>query len=209
MKKRRILLVLLSLLLVFLLLACEDDNSDQASNESNDTVEAGEDLSSEEPADTIGKRSNPVPIGEWIEFEDTYYESLESFDGIDGKFKLRITEVERGDEALDKLIEENQFNEPAPDDNEWVIAHFEIEMLDGDEDAPYTLVPFVSVMSSSGNEISQDDWATLDGNEFGHVDLFPGGEHSGRLTMYVPEGDESLLVYEYGFDSAIYFSITE
>lgn len=208
--RRLILLLFLSLSLVFTITACGDTSSGQAEDESNDIVETDEDSKSKETSSSnVGKRSNPVPIGQWIEFEDTYYESLESFDAIDGRFKLRITEVERGEEAFEQLIEENQFNEPGPEGYEWIIVNFEIEMLEGDEDAPYTVVPFISVMSSSGNEVSQDDWATLDGNEFGHVDLFPGGSHSGRVTKYVPEGDESLLVYEFMLDSSIYFYISE
>lgn len=202
MKIRRILLLIISLLLVLTFTACDEGNSGQGENESDG-------IAGVDSTENIGKRSNPAPIGEWIEFEDTYYESLESFDEIEGTFKLRITKIERGDTAYEQLIEENQFNEPAPEGNEWIIAHFEIEMLDGDEDIPYTVVPFISVMSSSGNEVSQDDFGTLDGNEFGHVDLFPGGDHSGRITKYVPEGDESLLVYDVGLDSGIYFSIIE
>lgn len=206
--------VFISLLLVISIItvACGDassENSDSSSEvvedaDSEDSAEKGNDAD-----DNLGKRSNPVPIGEWIEFQDTYYESIESFDGIEGTFRIRITEIERGDTAFEQLVAENEFNEPAPEGYEWIIAHFEIEMLDGDEDIPYTVVPFISVMASTGNEVSQDDWATLDGNEFGHVDVFPGGSHSGRDTYYVPVGDDSLLVYETGLDSGIYFSITE
>lgn len=202
---KRSLLWLLLLLLVISLTACGDVDADttQIDSESSESkVEADEN-------DNLGKRSNPVPISEWIEFQDIYYESLESFDEIEGTYKLRITEVERGESAFEQLKSENQFNEPAPEGYEWIIATFEIEMLTGDEDAPYSLAPYITVMSSSGNEVPQDDYGTLDGNEFGYVDLFPGGTHSGRVTNYVPEGDEALLVYEYGFDSSIYFSITE
>lgn len=204
--------IFISLLLIISIIAvgcgettAEDTDSALEVNEETDSKDSGED----NVTDNLGKRSNPVPLDEWVEFQDTYYESIESFDGIEGTYKLRITEVERSDVALEKLIEENQFNEPAPEGYEWIIIHLEIEMLEGDEDTPYTVVPFINVMASTGNEVSQDDYATLDGNEFGHVDLFPGGTHSGRVTKYVPEEDESLLVYEVGFDTGIYFSITE
>ena len=204
--------IFISLLLIISIIAvgcgettAEDTDSALEVNEETDSKGSGED----NVTDNLGKRSNPVPLDEWVEFQDTYYESIESFDGIEGTYKLRITEVERSDVALEKLIEENQFNEPAPEGYEWIIIHLEIEMLEGDEDTPYTVVPFINVMASTGNEVSQDDYATLDGNEFGHVDLFPGGTHSGRVTKYVPEEDESLLVYEVGFDTGIYFSITE
>lgn len=204
--------VFISLLLIISIIAVgcgettsEDTNPSSEVEEDVDSKDSGED----DVADNLGKRSNPVPLGEWIEFQDTYYESIESFDGIEGTFRLRITEVERGDRAFEQLKEENQFNEPAPEGNEWIIVHLEIEMLEGNEDVPYSIVPFMSIMSSVGNEVSQDDWGTLDGNEFGYADLFPGGSHSGRDTFYVPVGDESLLVYEVGFDTGIYFSITE
>lgn len=208
MKIKKLVMLFISLLLIFTFVACGEENMEQVENETDTLVETDEDSNSD-ANDNLGKRSNPVPIGEWIEFKDTYYESIESSDQIEGTFKLRITEVERGDSAFEQLIEENEFNEPAPEGHEWIIAHFETEMLDGDEDSPYTVVPFINVMSSSGNEVSQDEYGTLDGDEFGYVDLFPGGSHSGRVTNYVPEGDESLLVYEYGLESGIYFSITE
>lgn len=204
--KKTYLLITILLIVSLVLVACGQETPENPDSPSD--TEASQEPKAD-TNDNLGKRSNPVALGEWIELTDTYYESIESFDPIEGKFQLRISEVERGEGVFDQLIKENQFNEPAPEGNEWAIAHLEIEMLDGDQDAPYTVVPFISIMASTGNEVSQDDWATLDGNEYGHVDLFPGGSHSGRHTFYVPEGDESLLVYEIGFDKAIYFSISE
>lgn len=157
----------------------------------------------------LGKRSNPVPLGEWIEFEDVYYESFESWDEIEARLKVRILEVIRGETAYDQLVAENEFNEPAHEGHEWVIAHLEIEMLEGDEDAPYLVSPFINVISSTGSEVPQDDYGTLEGNEFGYVDLFPGGTHSGRLSFYVPVDDDSLFVYESNLGSGFYFSIRE
>ena len=204
--KRIFVFISLLLLISTIIVACEDSASENP--DSSAKVEENVD-SKDALADNLGKRSNPVPVGEWIEFQDSYYENIESFDAIEGTLKLRITEVERGDAAFEKLMAENQFNEPAPEGHEWVIAHLEIEMVEGDEDTPYTVVPFISIMASTGNEVSQDAWATLDGNEFGHVDLFPGGSHSGRVAYYAPIEDESLLVYEVGFDTGIYFSLSQ
>lgn len=206
MKLKRLLMLFLSVLLTVFLMACGGNGTEEPSDVENENLEEPDSIEMEE--DNLGKRSSPVPVGKWIEFTDTYYESLDSWDEIEGHFKLRITEVIRGDEALYQLMEENQFNEPAPDGNEWIIVNFEIEMLEGDEDVAYTVSPYISVLSSSGNEIPQDNYGTLDGNEFGYVDLFPGGIHSGRQAKYVPVGDDSLLVYETGFDKSIYFSIS-
>ncbi|MFY9613325.1 MAG: hypothetical protein ACOXZT_08730 [Tissierellaceae bacterium] len=209
--KKSYLLISLLLVIALVMVGCGDATSEEP-NQAPDTEASTDSKSLDNKDDTndkLGKRSNPVPLGEWIEFKDTYYESLESFDAIEGTFRLRISQVERGEEVLEKLKSENQFNEPAPEGHEWVIVHMEIEMLEGDEDVPYTVVPFTSIIASTGNEVSQDDWATLDGNEFGYVDLFPGGSHSGRLTAYVPVGDDALFVYEIGFDTGLYFSLNQ
>ena len=183
------------------------DTSSQASEkmEADDIekVDSSEETLEEEVV--LGKRTTPAPIGEWVEVEESY--SNEDWtETYEAKLKMRMTEVVRGEEAKDILANENMFNEDAPEGMEWVIATLEAELLEGDEDVAYTLVPFMNVVDSSGSEVSQDAYGTLEGSEFGFVDLFPGGTTSGRTVFYVPTEDESLLVYN-NFTSKIYFDL--
>lgn len=196
-----------------LLTACAEEPAEQSEVPTEEETEVVEEVEAEkveveetpvEESD-VGKRSNPVPVGEWIAIEETYYS--EDDEQLDALLNVRITDVIRGEEALNVLMEENQFNEPAPEGHEWVIINIEAELLEGSEDDPYTIVPWFSVMDSTGSQVSQDDYGTLDGDEYGHVDLFPGGTTSGRYAFYTVEGDETLLTYEKFLDGSIYFNI--
>lgn len=92
---------------------------------------------------------------------------------------------------------------------EWIIISLEGTLHEGDEDVPYTVVPWFSVVDSTGSGVAQDEYASLSGDGYGYVDLFPGGSTSGRITKYIPEGDDSLLVLDDFFASGIYFSLSE
>lgn len=170
--------------------------------------EVEEEVVEEEVVVEVGKRSNPVLMGESVTFTETYYgeDLTESYEAL---FELKVTDILRGEEAFATLLEENQFNEPAPEGMEWAIITLEGTLHEGDEDVPYTVLPWFSVIDSSGSEVSQDEYATLDGNEFGYVDLFPGGQTSGRITQYMPIDDPSLLVLEAMLSNGIYFSLSQ
>ena len=168
-------------------------------------VEESEEIEEEAETSNVGKRSNPVPLGTAFQFEDTYYD--DDSNRLDAVFELTVLDVIRGEEAYDILMSENQFNEPAPEGMEWAIISLEGKLIEGDEDIPYTIVPWFSVVDSSGSEISQDDYGTFDGNEYGYVDLFPGGTTTGRIAKYIPAGDDTLLVLDEFLGSGVYFSL--
>lgn len=177
------------------------DNTEEVEMPEESKVE--EEVSEKESE--YGKRGNPVPVGEWASIEESIYDDEDN--ALDAVFNLRITDVVRGEEAFGILKNENQFNEEAPEGHEWVIVSLEAKLVEGDEDSPFTVVPWFSIIDSTGSEVSQDDWGTLDGNEYGYVDLFEGGETSGRYVFYTLEGDDTLLSYEQFFEGSIYFSL--
>ena len=177
------------------------DNTEEVEMPEESKVE--EEVSEKESE--YGKRSNPVPVGEWASIEESIYDDEDN--ALDAVFNLRITDVVRGEEAFGILKNENQFNEEAPEGHEWVIVSLEAKLVEGDEDFPFTVVPWFSIIDSTGSEVSQDDWGTLDGNEYGYVDLFEGGETSGRYVFYALEGDDTLLSYEQFLNGSTYFSL--
>ena len=171
-----------------------------------ETVEESEvEEETSEKESEYGKRSNPVPVGEWVSIEENLYDDEDNV--LDAVLDLRITDVVRGEEAFGILKNENQFNEEAPEGHEWVIISLEAKLVEGDEDIPFTVVPWFSIIDSTGSEVSQDDWGTLDGDEYGSVDLFEGGETSGRYVFYTLEGDDTLLSYEQFLNGSTYFSL--
>lgn len=153
----------------------------------------------------VGKRSNPVSLGQAIEIPVTY--SNEDWtENYEGTISLQINGITKGQAALDTLMAENQFNEAPPEGMEWVIFDVTLKLLDGNQDTPYTTFPPFDIISSSGSEIAQDAYASLDGNEFGYSDIFPGAEASGRVVKYAPTGDNFLISYDENYSASFYFS---
>lgn len=152
-----------------------------------------------------GKRSNPVPLGQAIEIP-VEYSNEDWTENYEGTISLQINGITKGQAALDTLMAENQFNEAPPEGMEWVIFDVTLKLLDGNQDTPYTTFPSFDIISSSGSEIAQDAYASLDGNEFGYTDLFPGAEVSGRVVKYAPIGDNFLISYDENFSASFYFS---
>lgn len=136
-----------------------------------------------------GKRSSPVPLGEFFEVVDREY-------GDDGSFNVRlnfrIVNIARGEEAYEFLMSENQFNKPAPDGLEWAIFDLEAEYLHGSEDYPYSPRIRFDIFDSSGKQVDQSDYGTLSTN-FRDTDIFPGVTHSGEQAYLVPEGEDFLI----------------
>ncbi|PTQ84486.1 uncharacterized protein DUF4878 [Trichococcus patagoniensis] len=167
-----------------------------------------DETSTEESASTssiVGKRSNPVPLGQAIEIP-VEYSNEDWTENYEGTISLQVNGITKGQAALDTLMAENQFNEAPPEGMEWVIFDVALKLLDGNQDTPYTTFPSFDIISSSGSEIAQDAYGTLNGNEFGYTDLFPGAEASGRVVKYAPIGDNFLISYTEGFSASYYFS---
>ena len=151
-----------------------------------------------------GKRSNPVPLGQAIEIP-VEYSNEDWTENYEGTISLQINAITKGQAAMDTLMAENQFNEAPPEGMEWVIFDVTMKLLDGNQDTAYTTSPAFDIISSSGSEIAQDTYGTLDGNEFGYTDLFPGAEASGRVVKYAPMGDNFLISYDENYSAAFYF----
>lgn len=152
---------------------------------------SSETATSEETIDKSdwGKRSTPVPLGEYLEVIDKEY-------GDDGSFNVRlnfkIVSLTRGEEAYQILVSENQFNDPAPEGLEWAIFDLEAEYVNGSEDYPYSPNIRFDIFDTSGRQVNQSDWGTLD-SEFSDIDIFPGVTHTGREVYLVPEGEDFLV----------------
>lgn len=165
-----------------------------------DETNADSEVSNTDKADW-GKRSTPVPLGEFIEIIDREYGHDEPFDV---KLNLKINNIIRGQEAYDILISENRFNEPAPEGLEWAILELEVEYLEGSEDYPYSPRIRFDIFDTTGKQVDQVDTGTLS-TKFRDTDIFPGVTHSGREVYLVPEGADFLLSTDlqklYFFDS--------
>ena len=193
-----------------LLLAACGESSD-VTVESNDgestaTEEVSSEAESSEQVSEVGKRSNPVALGDeatWtVLYSDADYEPLE------GKITTKISNVVRGDEALTLLKADNPYNEAAPDGYEWAIFDVSLTLVEGSEDDPFnTSVVSITPIASDGSEVAQNDYATFaDGTDFGYKDLYKGGTDSGKVGLIVPVEDETLIELT-DWNTSVFYSI--
>ncbi len=176
-------------------LAEDIDSSEESSLETTES-------SSEEL--TIGKRSNPVPLGTTVTFDTEYYGDS---DTIPANVSMTISNVMRGADAYNYLLNANQFNEAAPEGKEWVVFDVTLKLNKGSQDEPYYISNSFTPISSSGEEVSQEDYGTLgDGEEFGYKDIYEGGEQTGKVALLVPTDDDTLVEFT-DLDPGVFFKL--
>lgn len=126
------------------------------------------------------------------------------------KFTLQITEIVRGAEAWDIIFDANQFNNPPPDDLEFVLLKVKVVYTGNDEGAL---------------ELNRYDWSSVSNGrvydgfdasacclepEF-DITLFAGGEAEGWVPLLVAIDDPNPL-YAIGMESngegGIFFAST-
>lgn len=179
-----------------LLLASCGESSD-VTVESNDSESVTEEVASEvessEETSAPGKRSNPVAIGESATWDVLYSDA--DYNPLEGTVTTKISNVIRGEEALNQLMTANEFNEAAPEGYEWVIFDMSLTLDEGSEDDPFnTSTIMITPIASDGSEVDQSSYATFeDGTEFGWKDLYKGGNDAGKVGLIVPEGDDTLI----------------
>lgn len=213
----RIKLLVIVFTSILFLSACSDEgNNPDTVDAGDDTEEVGEDVredggedvkeeTTDENTTDLGKRSNPVPLGESVQIPVDIYESADSFESEEGLFEVSITNLISGDEAFDFIKSENQFNEEAPEGYQWIVLDVSGTLVEGSEDSPYTPTPFVSTVSESGEETPDlGIYATID-NEFGWNDLFHGGTTNGKIAILAPADEDYLIKWDEGFINSIFF----
>ena len=195
---------------VILLAACEGKKEDTVSL-STSSIELSTNSSTRETASSekietaIGKRSNPVPVGTTATFDTQYY--TEDGSKIETNVSMTVSNVIRGQEAMNYLTSANQFNETPPAGKEWVIFDVVMKLNKGSQDDPYYVMPNFTPVSSNGEEVSQEAYATLnDGEEFGYKDLYEGGTQTGKVGILVPTGDDTLIEFD-DFNTKLFFKL--
>lgn len=193
--KRSLLLILL-VVSVFSLTACGSDGGD-SEVEGSSGSEVEKSASEEEVEKESGTRSNPVEVGETVEWEVKFYSDMDDWDGLEGLANVTLNKVYKGEEAINMLY----FGEEALEDVEegftYAIADLTVELVEGDEDNPYTTSFEVGSVSEDGRE-SPSSYASLsdeyEDNEY--TDLYPGGSVNVMKAFLVPEEEEFLVEIE-------------
>jgi len=206
MKKRFILTLLVGL--VMATTACSSGDNDKVSVAANASADATEKIETEpqtESVSEVGKRSNPIPLGQTATFSNDYYSN--NGETIEATISVTLSNVVRGEEAYSYLIGVNQFNEAAPDGYEWIVFDATLTLDKGSVDDAYYVMPSLKIIDSSGSEVNQSDYATFaTGEEFGYVDIYEGGQSSGKVGKLVPVGSDVLVEFS-DWNSSVFFTL--
>lgn len=214
MRKRfkRNLLAVLLVLSVFSLTACgggnggsevEGEPASEVEQSDGESSSKGEQEAEKEP----GTRSNPVEIGETVQWEVKFYADMEDWDALEGLAEVTLNKVYRGDEALDMLY----FGEEALEDVEegftYAVADMTVKLVEGSEDDPYTTSFEVGSVSEDGRE-SPSSYTSLsdeyEDNEY--TDLYPGGEVNMKKAFLIPEEGDFLVEIEENISGNKFFN---
>lgn len=191
-----------------MLSACSNSNTqNEASQSTPQSSEVKEAEQTKKTTSEVGKRSNPIKLGETATFDTTYY--TKDGEPLDANLSITLSNVIRGQEALDYLMAANQFNAAPPEGQEWVIVDVALTVNKGDADVPYYEMGAFTPVSSSGEEVSQAEYATFaNGEGFGGVDLYEGANTTGKIGFLTKINDETVLEYTGAdFDTSVFFSL--
>lgn len=149
------------------------------------------------PGPVLGERGNPYPVGQTAVL--TQGGSLE--------FELAVQEVIRGEAALQRIQQANQFNDPPPEGFEFVLVYVEVSYTGADE-GMLEIGKFDTSVVTNGRVIAYSDTFTyspccLD-PEF-EIALLSGGTAGGWLALPTSLDDPAPLLL---LGDSLYFSLT-
>lgn len=193
-----ILLVFISITM-FSLIGCSDDGNTAATN--NDTI------SKEKKKDKIvGTRSNPVGLGETVEWKVKFYADIDDWDGLKGLANVTLNKVYENEEAINMLYFGSEALEDVEKGYKFAVADITIELVEGDDDAAYTTSFQVGSVSEEGRK-SPFEYTTLaekyEENEY--TDLYPGGTVNIKQAFLVPEDGGYLVEIEENISGTKFF----
>lgn len=207
---KKLSLMGLTLVSIFTLAACSSGNGNVEvtdGSKASESVAKSETTESSKQESAVGKRSNPVALGQTATFDTKFYS--DGGDEHDANLSITLSNVVRGEEAMTYLTNANQFNEPAPDGNEWIIFQVDEKLNKGDADVPYYENGYFKVIDSKGAELEQSNFATLaDGETWGSADMYEGASLTGKHAVYAPVGEDILLEYTGNdFNTTVFFAL--
>lgn len=183
----------------------EEDQADEEV-ESNEEPEVADDETSQESSSTgEGTRSNPMQLGDTSQLVVTI-NGDDYDDQYEAAVNLTVDDIIIGDEAYDMLVEENPYNDPAPEGYQWALIHSEIELVESEtDDYSYYVMDLFEVVEDDGSSASRESAVTPE--EYGGEDIYSGGTSSGYSSILVPEDGDFLIKYD-GFSSnTIFFEV--
>lgn len=133
-------------------------------------------LAAIQPNETGLDRSNPAALGEMVVTED---------------WEITILEVQRGAPAWNSILAANQFNEPAADGMEYILARVKVRNISGSETAE-SVSSYLFKSTGSAN-VMHDNVYVVSPTPALNASLFPGGEATGWVALQAKIGETGLM----------------
>ena len=142
------------------------------------------------PAPGPGDRRQPVPFGQAFRLEDG-----------DKAFSLAVREALRGEEAWQRLLEANQFNEPPPPGMEYLLLYVAADYVSGPVHETLRLDPWRFRLVSQNQVLKPP--SLVEPEPAFELEFFPGATGGGWMAWSMYEGDRApLLVYDLAHDGS-------
>lgn len=123
-------------------------------------------------------RSNPLPLGTELRFET---------------WSVTISQVERGDTALQAITQANQFNEVPADGFEYLLVSLKITNIGKEQKAQN--VTFAADVRVTGERNILYSSASVVSPKVFEGELFPEGSAEGQIAFAVPVNEKNLMFY--------------
>lgn len=200
MKKRLTLVILLMIFSITIVLVTGCSDGQEAGSE--DKVESKE----EEKKDDKGTRSNPIEIGEAVEWKVNFYSDADDWEGLEGLVKLTLNKIYQGEEAMSMLYFPEDALENVEEGYVFAVGEIRVELVEGDEDYPYTTSFDIGSVSEDGRKTpSAYESLAEEYEENEYTDLYPGGSVDIKQAFLVPEEGEYLIEIEENISGSKFF----
>ena len=202
--KKVLLGIFVLFVVVVLVVACEGETSRvESENNGND----------EQTLTEVENQDDEDDVNEVVE-EDDEYEGVNSDDnsrrspaGIGERFlvekdnwlvgkisyEIEMTDVISGEEALNIIMEGNQFNREPEEGKEYVLAEFEVLVIETEDDEPFDLRMGISWSAVSGEGNEYTDFFSVSGINRLEGDLYEGASATGYQPFIIDVDDANAV----------------
>jgi hypothetical protein len=150
------------------------------------SLEIPKELSSIKPGDIGKEMNNPALLSEKIVTEE---------------WEISILEVVYGDEALNMVMEANQFNDPPEDGMEYIIVNIYARNISSTEDSNNIDWTYFNITGNAN--IKYEHPSIVSPEPRLNIDLYPGGVTEGWIVLQAGIDEENLIII---FDPIFDFS---
>ena len=176
--------------------ALEESEEEAARIAIEEEIQAKEEAEKEKS--NIGTRSNPIPFGSPLYLSGTFTDYDADYEEFEAQVEVTVIETTRGADAWEIILNENQFNEPAPEGKEYVINRVQLKLSNATSEDLKSMFreSDFDYISESGASYSSVYAVIPDGLR---VELYNNGVGEGNVVGLIDIDDNPLLRFESSF----------